>query len=65
LDISVSYPLLKQHCSQQQPYLSMDISVSFLLLNVAPSDSLNCPWTFRCPSLSACEHRIVLWLIPS
>jgi hypothetical protein len=29
--------------SQQQPYLSMDISVSFPLLNVAPNNSLICP----------------------
>jgi hypothetical protein len=44
-------------CSQQQPYLPMDISVSFLgmlrdihvsflLLNVAPSDTSICQWAF-------------------
>jgi hypothetical protein len=42
-----------EHCSQQQPYLPMDISVSFPLLIVAPSDSIICPWTFWCPSLFA------------
>jgi hypothetical protein len=29
-----------ERCSQQQPYLPLDISVSFPLLTVAPSDSL-------------------------
>jgi hypothetical protein len=40
-----------ERCSQQQPYLPMGILVSFPLLIVAPSDSLICPWTFRCPFL--------------
>jgi hypothetical protein len=31
----------------------MDSHVSFPPLNVALSNSLVCPWTFRCPSLSA------------
>jgi hypothetical protein len=42
-----------ERCYQQQPYPTLDISVSFPLLNVAPSDSLICPWTFWCPSLCA------------
>jgi hypothetical protein len=47
----VSVPLFDR-CSQQQPYLPMDILVSFPLLNVAFSDILLRPWTFWCPSLS-------------
>jgi hypothetical protein len=39
-------------CSQKQPYLPTDVSVSFPLLNVlAPSDRLIRPWTFWCPFL--------------
>jgi hypothetical protein len=38
-------------CSQQQPYVPMDILVSIPLVNVAPSFSLICPWTFWCSFL--------------
>jgi hypothetical protein len=38
-------------CSWQQPYLPLDILVSFPLLIVAPSDSLIRPWTSPCPFL--------------
>jgi hypothetical protein len=40
-----------ERCSQQQPYLPLDISVSFPLLIVAPNNSLIQPWTSRCPFL--------------
>jgi hypothetical protein len=35
-----------ERCPQQQPYLPMDILVSFPLLNVAPNNSPICYWTF-------------------
>jgi hypothetical protein len=46
-------------CSQQQRYLSMDISVSFHLSQSAPSDSLICPR----PSLFAPFYRRPLCFI--
>jgi hypothetical protein len=61
-------------CSEQRPYLPTDTPVSFPLLNVAPSDSLIQPWTFRCPfhfrtllpttALSANGHFGVLPSLP-